>query len=180
MHEKRFNGETDRLRSPERVKLLDAEKVVSLSVENINPKSVLDIGTGTGLFAEAFAKLVPDVTGIDVSDDMLEKAKLHVPGGKFEKAQAEELPFAEASFDVVFMGLVFHETDEQLKALQEARRTAKKRVAILEWAYEEGPQGPPLEHRLSDETISGYISKAGFKSFDKVKLNQLVLYRLER
>lgn len=179
MHERRFHGETDRLRSPERIKLLEVDRVVSLTIENLNPKSLLDVGTGTALFAEAFAKAGLNITGIDVSEEMIEKAKQHVPNGKFEKAVAEELPFPGKSFDVLFLGLVFHETDEPLKALQEARRTAKLRVSILEWAYKEEEQGPPLEHRLKPETIIEFVNKAGFKSFEKIDLNSLVLYRLE-
>lgn len=179
MHERRFNGAIDKLRAPERIKLLEVDRAVSLSLENLKAKSILDIGTGTGLFAEAFAKAGLAVTGIDASDEMVEKAKQHVPEGKFEKAIAEKLPFPDSSFDVAFLGLVFHETDEQLKALQEANRIAKQRVTILEWDYKEEEQGPPLEHRLKHETIINLAREAGFTSIVKINLNSLVLYRLE-
>ena len=45
MHEKRFEGAIDRLRSPERVERLDVERVVDLCLESETATSVLDVGT---------------------------------------------------------------------------------------------------------------------------------------
>ncbi len=42
---------------------------------------MLDVGTGTGLFAEGFAKLGIAVTGIDVDLELLATARKHVPTG---------------------------------------------------------------------------------------------------
>jgi methylase of polypeptide subunit release factors len=53
MHERRFRGDPARLRSPERLEQLEVERVVELSLEGITAGSVLDVGTGTGVFAEA-------------------------------------------------------------------------------------------------------------------------------
>jgi methylase of polypeptide subunit release factors len=64
-HYRRFHGDPKRLRSPQRVALLEVERVIALSMENLAVKSVLDLGTGTGVFAEAFSELVPAVIGID-------------------------------------------------------------------------------------------------------------------
>ena len=50
-----YNRGIERLRSPERVQRLEVERVVDLCI-NENIKSVLDIGTGSALFAEAFHK----------------------------------------------------------------------------------------------------------------------------
>jgi ribosomal protein L11 methylase PrmA len=56
MHEKRFEGDISRLRNPERIARLDVEWGISLCLERVKIKNVLDVGTGTGVFAEAFAK----------------------------------------------------------------------------------------------------------------------------
>jgi ribosomal protein L11 methylase PrmA len=56
MHEKRFEGDIDRLRTPERVERLDVERVVDLCLEKVKVHSVLDVGTGSALFAESFSK----------------------------------------------------------------------------------------------------------------------------
>ena len=80
LHERRFHCEPDRLRSAERIVLLEVERVVALSVEGLAVNSVLDIGTGTGVFAEAFSKLVPAVTGIDTNAELLAIARSYVSG----------------------------------------------------------------------------------------------------
>ncbi len=178
MHEKRFSGGVERLRSSERISNLEIDKVVSLSMDGIAIKSLLDIGTGSGLFAEAFAKQNISVSGIDVSEEMIEAAKKYVPSGNFKKAVAEELPFQDKSFDVSFFGVVLHEADDMLKALKEARRVSTKRILILEWQFKAGEFGPPLEHRIKPEVITKLFKDAGFSNYDKIDLKELVLYKL--
>lgn len=178
MHERRFHGDVDRLRTPERIKLLEVKRVVKLSLDNIYVKSVLDIGTGSGLFAEEFAEHGLEVSGIDVSEEMLKEAQKYLPHGNFKKGLAEDIPFPDGSFDLVFLGVVLHETDDLNKALNEAKRVSKNRVAILEWPYTKGEYGPPLEHRINPELLSSLIKKSGFKDYKKVSLSSLELHLL--
>jgi 2-polyprenyl-3-methyl-5-hydroxy-6-metoxy-1,4-benzoquinol methylase len=56
MNERTYHGGTDRLRQKERTELMEIDRVVLLSLAGISARSVLDVGTGTGLFAEAFAQ----------------------------------------------------------------------------------------------------------------------------
>jgi ubiquinone/menaquinone biosynthesis C-methylase UbiE len=177
MHEKRFNREIERLRDPERIALLEVERVINLSLENLaGAQSVLDVGTGSGLFAEQFAARGMRVTGLDVNPDMLPVAQQYVPSGSFQEGIAEKIPFPDGSFDLVFMGLLLHETDDVLLALNEAHRVALKRLAILEWPNEEQSYGPPLEHRLSFEKITSFAIQAGFIEVKHLRLENLTLY----
>ncbi len=179
MNERRYDGEIERLRSPGRLALLEVERVVSLSLEGLDaPESMLDIGTGSAIFAEAFAAKGLSVAGIDLRDDMLDAARGYVPSGDFRRAHMEKLPFADKSFDLAFMGLVLHEADDLLTALQAALRVAKVRVAVLEWRYEAQEFGPPMAHRLPPEIVRAAAMQAGFKQIDEDRLQGLVLYRL--
>ena len=99
--------------------LLEVPRVVSLCREGITADSVLDVGTGTGLFAEAFAKDGCRVTGVDPNAELLAIARKHT-AGVFVVGTAEDLPFEDGSFDLVMMGLVLHETDDRAAALREA------------------------------------------------------------
>jgi ubiquinone/menaquinone biosynthesis C-methylase UbiE len=181
LHERRFHGGADCLRSPERMALIEVERVVALSTEGLALKSMLDVGTGTAIFAEAFSTRGLQVTGIDTNFKLLEVARGRVPHGDFLEASAEKIPFDEASFDLVFLGHVLHETDDPLKALKEARRVAKKRVAVLEWPYrEEEKFGPPMEHRLKPEVIEELAGKAGFHEAERIELAHVDYYRLKR
>src|SRR5207253_11046833 len=70
---------------------------------------VLDVGSGAGTDSLVAAQMVgPDgrVTGIDMTPEMLAKARaaaaeMGATNVEFVEAEAEQLPFADASFDVV-------------------------------------------------------------------------------
>ena len=124
-HLRRFHGEAERLRSAERIALLEPERVVSLSIEGLRASSVLDIGTGTGLFAEAFARWGLEATGVDVNAEYLSVARTLVPAIRFLEGPAEALPFERRTFDLAFLGHLLHETDDPRMALAEARRVAE-------------------------------------------------------
>ncbi|MBI1257888.1 MAG: methyltransferase domain-containing protein [Chloroflexi bacterium] len=180
MNQRRFGGEIERLRAPQRVERLEVERVVGLCLDGlVNAQSALDIGTGSGIFAEAFAAKGLQVAGIDLREDMLEAARSYVPSGDFRLAHMEKLPFADGTFDLAFMGHVLHEADDVLTALQEAKRAATRRVVVLEWPYEVQEFGPPLEHRLKDEVIRAKAAEAGFARIEGHPLEMMMLYRLE-
>jgi ubiquinone/menaquinone biosynthesis C-methylase UbiE len=178
MHEKLYDGIVERLRAPERVARLEVERVVALCLEAVELKSVLDVGVGSGLFAEAFVRHGLEVAGVDVKPEMIVAAKQFVPKGDFRESTAEVLPYHDASFDLVFFGLLLHESDEPLKVLQEAKRVSRQRICILEWPYQDGEFGPPLAHRLKPTEIADLARQAGFAHLESIPLTHLVLYRL--
>lgn len=181
MHEKRFNREIERLRDPDRIARMEVSRVVDLVLEGLNnPQNVLDVGTGSGLFAENFANKGLKIIGLDANADMIPAAQEFVPSGEFRIGVAEKMPFEDNSFDIVFMGLLLHEVDDLFAALSEAFRVATQRLGVLEWAYEEQPFGPPLEHRLPFDKIESAAKQAGFKSIQEIRLVNMVLYLLQK
>lgn len=179
-NERRFHGGAERLRRPERLALMELPQVVALSLDGLSAASMLDVGTGTGVLAEAFAPHIFEISGMDINPEFLLIARQHVPGGRFVEGRAEAIPFPEQSFDVTVLGHVLHETDDALVALQEAHRVTRLRVVVLEWPYAEGPHGPPLNHRLPAEVIEDLARGAGFSRIDTFPLTHMVLYRLEK
>lgn len=179
MNGARFPGQVETLRNPQRVALLEVDRVVDLSLRGITVKSVLDVGTGTGLFAEAFHSRLLDTTGVDVNPDMVEAAQRSVPQGRFEVAPLDSMPFSDSAFDLVFLGHVLHEAESPIAALKEARRVARRRVGVLEWPYKEEEFGPPLPHRLDAWEVERLGRSAGFRTFRIVWLRHMVLYRFE-
>jgi ubiquinone/menaquinone biosynthesis C-methylase UbiE len=180
MHEKRFSGDIERLRSAERVERLELQRVIRLCLEGTSFHSLLDVGTGSGLFAEGFAQHGLRVSGVDANPAMLPVARSFVPAGSFVQATQEALPFASTSFDLSFLGVVLHEADDPLTALQEALRVSLWRVCLLEWPYKPGSFGPPLEHRLSPGRLEQLFRQVGFAWWQRDELSQTVLYRLDR
>ena len=111
------------------------------------PSSVLDIGCGTGLLLRKAAERFPSaqLTGIDAAEDMVRVAQALVPEGApihFAQAFAEQVPFPDASFDLVVTSMSFHHWADQQKALSEARRLLSPGgVFVLADLLATGPAG---------------------------------------
>lgn len=180
MHERRFQGDINRLRSSERLERLELNRVISIATEGTPFSRILDVGTGSGVFAEAFYQHGYETVGIDANPEFIPLAKEIAPQVQFVEGLAEALPFPNESFDLVFMGLVFHETDNRLKALQEAHRVTQFRVVIMEWPYLIQESGPPIAHRVTKDEISRLANQAGFSQIEVFELAHFILYRLEK
>ncbi len=93
--------------------------------------TVLDIGTGPGVLLAELATSRPDLTliGVDLSADMISAAARNlVPFGaraSVEQADVAELPFADASVDVVVSSLSLHHWDRPREAIGELRRVLR-------------------------------------------------------
>jgi len=86
---------------------------------------VLDIATGPGYIAAAAARRGAKVTGLDFSSAMIAEASALHPGMTFREGDAGNLPFADASFDVVVIGFgILHFPDPD-RALREAFRVLR-------------------------------------------------------
>lgn len=178
VNERVFNQGPDKLRSPDRKARLEVDRVVQECLQESNFKTLLDIGTGSALFAEAFDKAGVSVAGVDLNEGMIDAAKRYVPEREFIVALAEDLPFGDESFDSTFFGVVFHEVSDYAKALHEAHRVARCCTFILEWQYKQEDFGPPLGHRLTEEFIRNLSFSTGYRKFAASPLGTLVLYKL--
>ena len=98
----------------------------------------LELGCGTGLFSRMFARTGCRLTAVDVSEPLLEHARRQLTARQvsFQQHDAEALPHAAGSFDVVLGSSVLHHLDLSL-ALGEAFRVLRPggRFAFAEPNY---------------------------------------------
>lgn len=92
------------------------EKVVDLAAAE-KGSLVLDVATGTGKQAFAFAKMGFDVVGVDLSEDMLRVArrKNRYDNVSLQICDASELPFRDNSFDVCTVSFGLHEMPSHIR-----------------------------------------------------------------
>src|SRR5437764_11968882 len=77
-----------------------AAKVVAF-VQPRGDERALDVGTGAGALALALAPHVGEVVGVDVEPELLARARERAPANAtFEEADATQLPFPDAAFDL--------------------------------------------------------------------------------
>ncbi len=96
---------------------------------------LLDVACGTGVLARAARERARDVVGVDINEGMLAVARRE-PAIEWVQAAAEQLPFEDASFDVVAsqFGLMFFV--DRAKALREMCRLVKPggSLAVAVWS----------------------------------------------
>jgi len=96
----------------------------------------LDVATGAGFTAVAFARLVAEVTGLDVSAAMLQEARERARAAGlanlvFETGAAESLPFPPEGFDGVVCRLAAHHFLSVPKFVAEAYRVLRPGGRLL-------------------------------------------------
>jgi SAM-dependent methyltransferase len=84
---------------------------------------LLDLGCGTGAYSGALAELGWNVTGVDVSEDMLRRARER--GVDVVRSDAKALPFEDASFDAAVSIFTHSDFDDFPAALHEVARVLK-------------------------------------------------------
>jgi len=138
---------------------------------------VLDLGCGPGRAAAALAdRYGAAVTGLDASPEMLAAARELAPSVTFVEGIAEDLPFAEGSFDLVLSNFVVHLLDRRT-AFSEVYRVL--RSGGMYWVKTQDPEtirdywaAPLFPSLVSNETarfpderaLRDELAAAGFRA----------------
>ena len=104
--------------------------------ELLPPMDVVDIGCGDGYLAIEAARWARHVTGVDRSDDVLERAKAlaakrHVTNVEWRKGDLSRLPLRDASHDVALLSQALHHASEPERAIAEAVRVLRPSGRLL-------------------------------------------------
>lgn len=73
-------------------------------------KKVLDIGIGSGAVAALFAQQGAQISGVDISQKMLDICRAQYPNFDLHVGTFTDIPAADQTFDYVVSGFAFHET----------------------------------------------------------------------
>ena len=141
-----------------------------------NPSVLIDIGAGTGFFALLFSKKMKrgKLYACDISDEMLSWMKSNLPlesKGRVIPVKMEEgsVALPDDMADLVYMIDLHHELEQPQKVLREALRLLRRggKLLIIDWKKEQTLGGPPLEIRVTKETMESQMLKAGFRDIIK-------------
>lgn len=152
---------------------------------------ILDCGCGPGTISRGFLEQYEGITviGVDRSAEQIEEAAgMHqgVKGIQFQQASVYELPFADASFDLVFSHALFEHIAEPETALREMHRVLKPegKVALCSpdfGAFVISPDKPAIRNAfefyrkkqesnggetLAGRRLHGWLGNAGFTPID--------------
>lgn len=104
---------------------------------------VLDVGCGTGAQLSGYATAGCMITGVDLSPAMFEEARARLgDDAALRLGDATDLPFEEASFDLVLASMFLHELapDQRHRAMIEMARVMKADGKVLVTDFAPRPQ----------------------------------------
>ena len=129
---------------------------------------VLEIGCGLGTDGAQFAKAGADYTGIDLTEASIELARkrFELAGlkGEFRVADAEQLDFADETFDLVYSHGVLHHTPDIEAAVREIYRVLKPGGRAMVMLYHRGSYNYRIGIRVLRRAGAGLLkSESGIK-----------------
>ncbi len=162
-------------------------------VQALNLKSeqtLLDVACGPGYVTGSVLRQGIKVTGIDFSSAMIEWARGIFPNESFQVADAENLPFAENTFDAVTCNFGMMHFSQPEKAAAEALRVCRPegRYVFTVWNTPENspamnlifealkihaetkvqaPEGPPFFFYADESNAFKMLKQSGFKSLER-------------
>jgi ubiquinone/menaquinone biosynthesis C-methylase UbiE len=113
-----------------------AKHLAALTAEH-QPAAVLELAAGTGAATAQLVQAIPDasVTATDLNDAMVSYGSTRVPDAQWQRADAQQLPFDDATFDAVVcqFGVMFF--PDKAQAFAEAARvlTPSGRMIFAVW-----------------------------------------------
>jgi ubiquinone/menaquinone biosynthesis C-methylase UbiE len=147
-----------------------------IDFERWRDRDVLEVGCGLGTDAVNFARHGARYTGLDLTEASIElvRRRFALEGltGDLRTADAEKLPFADASFDLVYSHGVLHHTPDTQRAIDEVHRVLRPGGVAMVMLYHKSSfnyrinimtfrrlgvrllrfkWGPSLVHRLTGE-----------------------------
>jgi ubiquinone/menaquinone biosynthesis C-methylase UbiE len=159
----------------------------------INPHpgdSLLDVACGTGEFTLYISSMVKSVIGIDVSDKMIEiarvqKVRMNIRNADFEIAEVSHIPYPENAFEVVFCKSAFHHFGDASEVFREMVRCCKSNgtIGICDICAFENPMVDNFFEEFEKEVdISHHrtLSKPDFlKLFEENNINAEKTFEVE-
>ena len=142
-------------------------------LKNSGARTVLDVCCGSGCLACRLSRAGFEVTGVDSSPTMLNRAKAKHRGARFMLCDASQMLFA-AAFDAAVVSLALHEMDPPLREpVWEAMRRAVRLGGLLIALDFTVPTDSKWHSRLvgrfieKDEKRLGRVNPAHYKNYQE-------------
>lgn len=101
------------------------EPIVRRLIDPIPSGRALDAACGTGRYSRYMSERGHKVSAVDVSGEMIERARANTPAVEFKAGSLEALPFPAETFDLVMCGLALTHLPEMPNAVSEIARVLK-------------------------------------------------------
>lgn len=126
------NSTDEKLLKQNRPHLFIEKPAMYSMVPNLSGKDVLCLGCGSGEECDfIFSKNPKSLTGVDISEELIEIASQDFPQGTFKAMDAENLDLTDNSFDFVYCSLMLDYFEHWEKVIAEVHRVLRKGGTLL-------------------------------------------------
>jgi 2-polyprenyl-3-methyl-5-hydroxy-6-metoxy-1,4-benzoquinol methylase len=174
MNKTSFEDLVKNFEDPERIKTQKPDEAISL-LGDINGKTIMDIGAGTGYFAFRMVNKGAKVIAADVDkrfqDFIVNKRdSLKIPTSNLETRLVpyDNCNLTKEEADIVIIVDTYHHIEDRIAYFKKVKQGIKPngRLLVLEYKKMEMPiPSPPIEMKLTPDTIKEELQKAGFSTF---------------
>lgn len=172
MNQRNFDELVKNFESSKRDSWQKPNKVIDL-MGDINGKSIMDIGAGTGYFSFKMATKGANVIAADVDDRFLDyikekKAKIGDRLVTPRKTEYDDPLLAEKEVHHVIIVNTYHHIEDRIAYFKKVENGLKVggTLIIVDYKKIKSPHGPPLEHRISYDKVVNELKEIGFTNLE--------------
>ncbi len=171
MHRASTEELIQRFESPERDAYQHPEQVLAY-LGDLQGKTVMDIGAGSGYFSVKLAARGADVIAADVSDEFQAHLKKRVEDKGLSNIRLRKLPYdspllGKEEVDMVLIVNTYHHIEQRTDYFAQVRQGIRPtgELVVIDFFKSEVPVGPPTDHKVSIDEVIAELKSAGFRRF---------------
>jgi len=171
MNKKSFEALVNTFENPEREKWQKPDEVLAL-LGNINGKTIMDIGAGTGYFSFKMASRGAQVIAADVDERFSDYIKAKQSEMGIENITTRKTEFSNPllkpdEIDHAIIVNTYHHIDEREAYFKKVASGLKDEgsLMVVDFKKIDAPVGPPEALKVALDTVIKELKQAGFKHF---------------
>lgn len=172
MHRSATEDLINRFESPERDAYQKPEKVLAY-LGKLEGKKIMDIGAGSGYFSVKLAEKGAQVIAADVSDEFQAALEKRIDDHNLENIELRKIPYdspnlEDQEVDMVLIVNTYHHIENRSDYFSKVRQGIKPdgALVVIDFFKREIPVGPPVNHKVSLETVKRELEQAGYTQLE--------------
>ena len=160
--------------SPERDKWQKPDEVIKFLGE-IEDKTIVDVGSGSGYFSIRLALAGAKVIAADIDPEFLQiiekkQKELNIDQDELKTVRIDEnkLNIDAHSANIVFLVNAYHHISDRVNYFSSVNSTLKEngKIVIVDFYKKTLPVGPPKNHKISKEEVLKELKEAGYENIE--------------
>lgn len=172
MHQNSVEQLSKNFDSSERDDYQKPEKVLNY-LGNIEGKTIMDIGAGSGYFSVKLANKGANVIAADVDDEFQNIIKTKMEKEGIENIELRKLEYDDpllqpSEVDMVLIVNTYHHIENRSDYFAKVKQGIKAdgELVIIDFFKEELPIGPPSDHKISMDKAIAELKVAGYTDLE--------------